>query len=81
MAQYDEFSIENRVENSGLILKGRGLDQYSFKREGKIYTASKIDVCQFISQNSKYIPILRPIFTSLLMEVKEMGSLTVGHFC
>jgi hypothetical protein len=50
-AQYIEYSLQNKVQNSELILEGKITSKYSYIKDGLIYTANHIDVCSVIYGN------------------------------
>ena len=47
-AQYNEFTLQERVTQSDIILEGEVISQFTFKKEGLIYTANLLDVCSII---------------------------------
>ncbi len=47
-AQYLEFSLEKRVSQSDLIVEAKVIDQFTYKKDGLIYTASELEVCAVI---------------------------------
>ncbi len=49
-AQYNQFTLQERVTQSDLILEGKVINQFTFKKEDLIYTASQLEVCATIYQ-------------------------------
>ena len=47
-AQYLEFSLEQRVNQSDLIVEAKVIDQFTYKKDGLIYTANQLEVCAVI---------------------------------
>ena len=47
-AQYTEFTLQEKVDKSDLIIEGVVTKQQAYKRDGLIYTANEIDVCGVI---------------------------------
>lgn len=47
-AQYKQFTLQDKVEQSELILEGKVIGQYTYKKDGLIYTANHLEVCDII---------------------------------
>jgi type IX secretion system substrate protein len=54
-AQYVEIPLDQRVGQSDLIVEARVIDQFCYKKDGLIYTANQIEVCDVIYQ--KILPL------------------------
>lgn len=48
VAQYQEFTLEKRINGSNLILEGKVISQFTYENDGLIYTANQIEVCDII---------------------------------
>ncbi len=46
--QYSEITLEDKVQNSDLILEGNIISQFTYEKDENIYTASKLEVCDVI---------------------------------
>jgi hypothetical protein len=47
-AQYFQFPLKEKINHSDLILEGKVVGQFTFKKDGRIYTANQIEVCDII---------------------------------
>jgi hypothetical protein len=47
-ALFLEFSLEKRVNQSDLIVEAKVIDQFTYKKDGLIYTANQLEVCAVI---------------------------------
>ncbi len=48
VAQYVQFDLQTKVNQSDLILEGKVIDQFTYEKNGFIYTASKLETCAII---------------------------------
>lgn len=50
LAQYVQFDLHTKVNNSDFILEGKVIDQFTYEKNDLVYTASKIETCAVIYQ-------------------------------